>query len=136
VVNDGNSTVNPNVDSSRLFINSVAAYDSVRLHDELIRELKTQQTAWENLLRRRRAFATYDEVDPPGRTHCYPRRTEDAEPDEASDIYGVLYQGFTGLAGFRDRSDLPFIRGLLFGAFTPPAFSSSGKPRLSAHRAG
>jgi hypothetical protein len=27
-----------------------------------------------------------------------------------SDIYGVLYQSFTGLAGFRDRNDLPFIR--------------------------
>lgn len=30
--------------------------------------------------------------------------------DEASDIDGVLYQGFKGLAGFRDRSDMPFIR--------------------------
>ena len=42
--------------------------------------------------------------------HDYPRHTEDAEPDEAADIYGVFYEGFTGLAGFRDRSDLPFIR--------------------------
>jgi len=41
--------------------------------------------------------------------HDYPRHTEDAEPDEAADIYGVFYEGFTGLAGFRDRSDLPFI---------------------------
>jgi hypothetical protein len=93
-----------------LVLNNFAAFGSVRLHVELIDELKRQQTAWEVLLRRRRTFATYDEVDPPGRMRYYPRRTEDAEPEEASDIYGVLYQGFTGLAGFRDRNDLPFIR--------------------------
>jgi hypothetical protein len=93
-----------------VFLNHFAGYGSVQLHDELIRELKRQQTAWEALLRRRGAFATYDEVDPPGPMHYYPRRTEDAEPDEASEINGVLYQGFTGLAGFRDRNDLPLIR--------------------------
>src|ERR1035437_652600 len=92
-----------------VFLNHFAAYGSVRLHDELIRELKRQQAAWDVLLRRRTS-ATYDEIDPPGRMRYYPRHTEDAEPDEASAINGVLYQGFTGLAGFRDRNDLPFIR--------------------------
>jgi len=87
-----------------------AAYGSVRLHDQLLSELKKQEEAWEALLRRRSAVATYDELDPPGRIHYYPRRTEDAEPDEASDIYGVLYYGLTALGGFHDRNDLPFIR--------------------------
>ena len=37
-----------------VFLNHFAAYGSVQLHDELIRELRRQQTAWEALLRSRR----------------------------------------------------------------------------------
>jgi hypothetical protein len=85
-------------------------YSSVRLHDALVRELKSQQRLWEELLYRRKGFAAYDEIDPPGRMHYNPRRTEDAEADEASDIYGVLYYGLTGLESFHDRNDLPFFR--------------------------
>jgi hypothetical protein len=93
-----------------MLLGNSATYASVRLHDELVRELQRQQKAWEALLRRRNAFGTYDEIDPPRRIHYSPRRKDDAESDEASDIYGVLYYGFTGLGGFRDRNDLPYIR--------------------------
>jgi hypothetical protein len=92
-----------------VFLNDFAMYGSVRLHDELILELKRQRQDFEAMLRRHGA-ATYEEIDPPGRMHYYPRRPEDAEADKISDIYGVLYQGFIGLGRFHERHDLPFIR--------------------------
>jgi hypothetical protein len=52
-----------------VFLIHLAAYGSVRLHGELIRELTRQQKAWEALLRRRSVVATYDEIDRPGRMH-------------------------------------------------------------------
>jgi hypothetical protein len=85
-------------------------YPSELLHAALIRELKRQEAAWEELLRRRGEFARYDEVNPPDRIHDFARRPQDAESDEAEEIDGVLYYGFAGLTGFHDRSDLPFIR--------------------------
>jgi hypothetical protein len=93
-----------------VFLTEFGEYQSERLHSALIHELKTQETAWEKLVRRRAKFEHYDEVVPPGRMHYSIRRPQDAEADEAEDIYGVLYQGFTGLSGFHDRNDLPFIR--------------------------
>ena len=93
-----------------LFLIHSSTYGSVRLHDALIRELKMQQGLWEEVLHRRKGFAAYDEIDRPGRMHYNPRRTQDADVDEAADINGVLYYGFTGLGGFHDRNDLPFFR--------------------------
>jgi hypothetical protein len=92
-----------------VFLNDFAMYGSVRLHQELVLELKRQQREFEKILRSHGAVS-YDEIDPPGRMRYYPRRPEDAEADKISDIYGVLYQGFVGLGRFHDRNDLPFIR--------------------------
>jgi len=85
-------------------------YRSERLHAALILELKGQKAAWEKLLARRGTFATYDDVAPPGRVRYYPPRGPRTEADEADEISGVLHDGFTGLGGFHDRNDLPFIR--------------------------
>jgi hypothetical protein len=93
-----------------VFLNHLGAYRSPGLHQALIRELKQQQAAWEALLAHRGRGATYDDVDPPGRMHYGTRRPEDADADQASDIYGLLYQGFVGLGSFNDRDDLPYLR--------------------------
>ncbi len=93
-----------------LLLRNLGKYGGRRLHSVLLRELERQQAAWQALLDRRGKFATYEEVNPPGRAHYYPRRQRDAEADEASDIGGVLYSGLAGLKDFRDRSDLPFVR--------------------------
>jgi len=92
-----------------VFLNNFAEYGSVRLHAELILELKRQQQQFGAMLRSHGA-ATYDEIDPPGRMRYYPSRPEDAEADKTSYIHGLLYQGLIGLGRFRDRNDLPFIR--------------------------
>jgi len=88
-----------------VFLNHFGTYGSPRLHAALISELKKQEMAWEELLRRRGRFETYDEVSPPGRMRYYPRRPQDADANKADDIYGVLYQGFVGLGGFNDRDE-------------------------------
>ena len=93
-----------------VFLDHFGSYHSERLHAALINELKRQMAAWEDLLRRRGGSATWDEVSPPGRMHYAVRRPQDANADEADDIYGVLFHGFIGLSSFNDRSDLPFIR--------------------------
>jgi hypothetical protein len=93
-----------------LLLKDFGEYHSEPLHVALISELKGQKAAWEKLLNRRGEFAGYGAVDPPERAHYSVRRPQDAEADEAEDIYGVLFYGFEGLAGFRDRNDLPFIR--------------------------
>ena len=86
-----------------------AAYRSQVLHAGIVKLLQSRIAAWGELLARRGGFATYDQVDPP-RMRYFPRRPQDAGADEADDLYGVLYNGFVALAGFRDRADLRFIR--------------------------
>ena len=93
-----------------VFLSHFASYGSTRLHTALIHELKKQQAAWEDLVRRHGRFATFDQIDRPGRMRYSVRRPQDSEADEADDIYGVLYQGFVGLGNFHDRNDLPFLR--------------------------
>src|SRR5262249_40710816 len=83
-----------------LLLATAAMYHSDRLHTALVRELKRQWAAWERLLHHWGGFANLDDVTRP--------RGPDSRT--AFSIYSVLYAGLEGLAGYRDRSDLPFIR--------------------------
>ena len=85
------------------------AYHSEILHQIVIRELHSQMAKWDDASRRT-GWVHYDQSDPPGRIHYSVPRPEDADADNASAIYGALYQGFGALAHIADRKDLPCIR--------------------------
>jgi len=78
----------------------LGAYGSERCHQALIGLLKNRRQRYEAFLVWRGPGAE--------------RLIEDWNhaPEEVKDIYGELYYGLGGLAGFKDRDDLPFIREL------------------------
>jgi len=75
-----------------------------RLHAVLIGHLKQQQKAYDAFLARHGPGAKGIIED---WSHA---------PNEITDIWGELYYGLTGLAGFRDKTDLPFVRELALWA--------------------
>jgi hypothetical protein len=79
---------------------NLGAYRSVRSHQALIRHLKSRRQLYESYLAERRPGAESLIED---WNHA---------PKEIKEIYGELYYGLGGLAGFNDRADLPFIREL------------------------
>jgi hypothetical protein len=82
----------------------LGAYGGERSHQTLIERLKSRQRLYERLLVER---GTTDE-----------RLIEDWNhtPEEVREIYSELYNGLIGLAKFKDRTDLPFMRELALWA--------------------
>jgi len=71
-----------------------------RLHAALVQHLLAQQKLYEDLLARRGPGAR-DLIE-----------DWDTAPDEIRNIWGELFYGLGGLAGFKDRGDLPYVREL------------------------
>jgi hypothetical protein len=82
----------------------LGAYGSERLHAALINYLQQQQKGYDAFLK----------------NHGPDKKSliEDwnSAPNEIKDTWGQLYYGLTGLASFRDRRDLPFVRKLALWA--------------------
>jgi len=82
----------------------LGAYGGERSHQSLTERLKSRKRRYENLLAEWGAAAG--------------RLVEDWNhaPEEVKEIYGELYYGLAGLASFKDRADLPFVRELALWA--------------------
>jgi hypothetical protein len=83
---------------------NLGAYGGERSHQTLIERLKSRQRLYERFLAERGAGAE--------------KLIEDWNntPEEIKEIYGELYYGLGGLASFKDRTDLPFVRELALWA--------------------
>ena len=82
----------------------LGTYGGDRLHAVLIGHLKQQQKAYD-------AFLARHGPDAKGIIEDWSHA-----PNEITDIWSELYYGLTGLAGFRDKKDLPFVRELALWA--------------------
>jgi hypothetical protein len=83
-----------------MLLAGAGAYGSENLHQKLRTHLADQQHAYETFV------ASFGRV---------PKRGDwNAMPDNMKDVTGEIYYGLGGLAGFRDRDDLPFIRATAF----------------------
>jgi hypothetical protein len=79
---------------------NLGAYGSERSHRALIRHLKSRQQLYDRFLAERGPGAESLIED---WSHA---------PEELKEIHGELYYGLAGLASFKDRTDLPFVREL------------------------
>lgn len=82
----------------------LGAWGGERLHAAVIAHLKQQQKLFEAIL---------VELGPNARDLW---EDWDKVPDTMKEAYGELYYGLTGLASFKDRKDLEFVRGLALWA--------------------
>jgi len=82
----------------------LGAYGGERLHAVLIGHLKQQQKAYD-------AFLAKHGPGAKGLIEDWSNA-----PNEITDMWSELYYGLTGLAGFRDKKDLPFVRELALWA--------------------
>jgi len=100
---------------------NLGAYGSERSHQALIERLKRRQQLYESFLAKRGAGAE--------------RLIEDwnQAPKEIKEIYGELYYGLGGVASFKDRTDLPFVRELALWA-VGHRFKQTCDAALSAFR--
>jgi HEAT repeat protein len=104
------------------FLVGLAQYHCERLHHVLLQHLARQQQEYEAL----RA----------GRPPRDPINIEDWDtlPEQVKDIWGELYYGLVGVAGFHDRADLPFIRACALWGIKY-RFKQIGDAALSAFQA-
>jgi hypothetical protein len=82
----------------------LGAYGGERSHQALTERLMGRRRRYENLLAERGAAAG-------GLVEDW-----NNAPEEIKEIYGELYYGLAGLASFKDRADMPFVRELALWA--------------------